>query len=385
MDKVVCESSLCAGCMACEDICPRNAIIVKDNIQSFSAVINLEKCINCKLCEKVCPSKNNINHLYPISWKQGWTSNDELRKKASSGGVASAIAQAFIANGGFVCSCEFQNGKFIFSLSENLKDVDNYSGSKYVKSNPIGMYKKIKEVLKSGKKVLLIALPCQVAATKLYIQDANLSENLYTIDLICHGTPSVKVLECFLNQHNQSLLNLKKIKFREKSNFKLSKNDMSFTKTNIMDSYTIGFLNSLFYTENCYHCKFATIQRISDVTLGDSWGSELNDDEKRKGISLVLSMTEKGEELIHATNLYLEPVDLERAIQSNAQLHHHSEIPKNYYSIMDKIKKGNSISQIVFFATPRKVIKQKIKSFLYLVLFEYKLKKHSGGGGIIHD
>ena len=387
MNKLVCEPNLCVGCMACEDICPCGAVRVEDNIQSFSALIDSEKCIGCKLCEKVCPGRNNIEQVHPIFWKQGWTCNDDIRRKSSSGGAACAIASSFISNGGVVCSCEFKDGEFIFSLCDNISDIDKYSGSKYVKSNPEGMYKKIREVLKQGKKVLLIALPCQIAAAKLYIREASLSRHLYTIDLICHGTPSVKVLECFLNQHNQSLKNINNITFRRKGNFSLSENDMSFSGSNAMDSYTIGFLSSLFYTENCYHCKFADIRRVSDLTLGDSWGSELDDTEKMKGISLLLGMTEKANELVQNANMHFEFVDLDKAVLSNAQLQHHSQMPQKYYTTINKIKKGDSIDHLVFFAYPQKVLKQKMKRLIYSIYSISRKdcnKSIQMGGGIIH-
>lgn len=42
------------------------------------------------------------------------------------------------------------------------------------------------------------------------------------------------------------------------------------------------FLGGLFYTENCYECKYAQLNRVSDITIGDSWGSELPTEEQKK-------------------------------------------------------------------------------------------------------
>ena len=41
------------------------------------------------------------------------------------------------------------------------------------------------------------------------------------------------------------------------------------------------------YTANCYLCVYANIKRISDITLNDSWGTELSSDEWNKGIELL--------------------------------------------------------------------------------------------------
>lgn len=40
----------------------------------------------------------------------------------------------------------------------------------------------------------------------------------------------------------------------------------------MFDKYTLAFLNSINYTENCYNCQYAKIERVSDLTIGDSWG-----------------------------------------------------------------------------------------------------------------
>ena len=56
----------------------------------------------------------------------------------------------------------------------------------------------------------------------------------------------------------------------------------------------ISFLTALSDTENCYSCKDAQEKRPGDITLGDSWGTELPENEWKKGISLILCQTEKG-------------------------------------------------------------------------------------------
>ena len=67
----------------------------------------------------------------------------------------------FIKSGGYVASCLFKNGDFVFEITNDLNEARCFAGSKYVKSNPTGIYKKINERLKTNK-VLFIGLPCQV-------------------------------------------------------------------------------------------------------------------------------------------------------------------------------------------------------------------------------
>ena len=50
----VCEKDMCAGCMACIDICPKDAITIRDSLHAYNAVIDTDKCVECTACHKVC-------------------------------------------------------------------------------------------------------------------------------------------------------------------------------------------------------------------------------------------------------------------------------------------------------------------------------------------
>lgn len=338
--KTVCEKDQCAGCMACIDICSQNAISIVDSLKAYNAVIDTRKCLNCNLCHKVCQKNFPAKSEHPIQWYQGWAENDTLREKGSSGGIASAVAKSFIENGGIVWSCTFKNGEFGFENAKHLEELGKFIGSKYVKSNPRGVYKQIKTSLKEGQKILFIGLPCQVSALKNYIGE-KLNDNLYTIDLICHGTPSPQVLELFLKQYGYSLRNLKNIQFRIKAKFMVYIDSKGVITNGVSDKYSIAFLNSLTYTENCYQCMYAKTDRVSDLTLGDSWGSELQSKEQKSGISLALCQTSKGMEILQEAELHLETVNIERAIQHNHQLLFSSKKPNGRDKFFSKLgKKG---------------------------------------------
>lgn len=373
--KTVCELNGCAGCMACTDICPKNAITIKDSLRFYNAIIDEQKCINCNLCHKICQECHMPDLKYPILWREGWAANPEIRMKSSSGGFATAITLAFVNSGGIVYSCSFINGQFIFTSANSEDGVKKFIGSKYVKSNPKGVYKNILMNLEKNKKVLLLGLPCQIAAAKNYVGD---HEEFYTIDLICHGTPSPRILEKFLNEYRYSLTSIKDITFRVKDCFGLSNEKISFTVPTVQDYYTMTFLNSISYTENCYECKYARLERVSDLTLGDSWGSKLPKSEKNKGISLALCQTEKGLRLLKQTNLYMEEVNLENAVKYNYQLQRPSAKPIQREKFFTMMEAGKKFSRIVWRCYPNRYIKNSIKTILY------KLKpfRDVGGGNI---
>lgn len=359
MKKTVCEINKCNACMACIDKCPKKCISIVDNLEYINAIKDFSKCINCQLCEKICPNNITIKKIKPIEWKQGWTEQIDIRKNSSSGGVASAIIKYFVESGGYVASCFFNGKDFVFDITNDINMLKKFSGSKYVKSNPIGIYKKIEEKLKTNK-VLFIGLPCQVASLKKIFGN---NDNLYLIDLICHGTPSKQLLFSYLNEIGYDVNNINDIKFREKNEFGIILNSKKIRDKHITDEYSFAFLNSLIYTENCYSCNYASIERVSDLTLGDSWGSELFS-QVNNGISLILIQNDKGKELILNANVKLYDVDLEKAIKNNQQLIEPSKLPKKRKKIFLEIKNNKKFKNIIFKLFPQFVIKQKIKSLL---------------------
>lgn len=359
----VCELNKCTGCMACIDICPKGAITIKDTLSAYNAEIDAGKCVNCNLCHHICQNNNIIKLNTPIEWYQGWASDESVRAIGASGGAASSIMRTFIANGGYVCSCVFVNGQFVFKVTNDKEDLIKFAGSKYVKSNPEGVYKQIKALLQQGNKVLFIGLPCQVSALILYI-GKSLSDNLFTIDLICHGTPSPMLLDNFLGQYKLSTIDIKDIKFRVKNKFQVRDGFKGVETTGITDSYLISFLNGLCYTQNCYLCQYAKLDRVSDITLGDSWGTELSSSEANKGISLILCQTHKGIDLINNSNLVLHNVELEKAILANKQLQSPSDIPKSRDQFFKGISEGIKYNKIICKLYPKQSLKQTIKKFL---------------------
>ena len=360
--KTVCDLNQCAGCMACVDICPKGAITIEDNLTAYNAVISENKCIDCNACHKVCQSNYPAKLLSPIKWYQGWAEVPDVRKHGSSGGIAIAVSQAFIKSGGIVCSCTFHKGEFIFEFAERLEELKKFAGSKYVKSNPRDIYKKIKKCLKNGYKILFIGLPCQISSLKNYI-DPQYKDNLYTVDLICHGTPAPKLLEMFLNQYGHTLAGLRDIRFRVKAKFMVYGDYKGIVTNGVSDKYSIAFLNSLTYTENCYSCQYACKERVADLTLGDSWGSELPMNEQKKGISLVLCQTEKGNQLLQMADIHLENVDIEKAIMNNHQLSHPSVMPKVRNEFYKRLR-NHKFNSLVFWYFPKQCLRQDIKQLL---------------------
>lgn len=353
--KTVCKIGTCAGCKACISICSQGAITYIDSIDSIECRIDEDKCIKCGRCYNVCPNIKNVTKKTPEEYMQAWAC-DRIRAHSSSGGAATAIMESFINNGGYVCSCAFESGEFIFKCTNNEIEINQFSGSKYVKSNPQNAYEIIGQLLKKQTKVLFIGLPCQVAGI---LNVFNNNMNLYTIDLICHGTPSSKLLNKYLEESDIDINSIVDIKFRYKSVFGIYSEKDKLCPGRVRDSYLSAFLDAVDYTENCYSCKYATFDRVSDLTLGDAWGQM--SETSNEGVSLILCQTKKGRELIDIANLTQHEVDIEKAVAANHQLKRPSYRHPNREKFMKAIKKGRSFRYAAFLANPKDSVKNSIK------------------------
>ena len=113
-----------------------------------------------------------------------------------------------------------------------------------------------------------------------------------------------------------------------------------------LDYFFKNFLRGNIFRENCYSCKYANDNRISDITLGDFWGlnkdSKAYDDE-RLGISVVICNNIKGEILFSLikNEITFDERTYDEAKKFNEQLKHPMKKSKQYYIFRENyLKKG---------------------------------------------
>ena len=105
--------------------------------------------------------------------------------------------------------------------------MNKVQGSKYVQSDLKDISKKILAKLSDGYKVIFSGTPCQVMAIKKIIPDI-LQDDIFYIDLVCHGTPSPDFLKKDL-EWNSGNKEISDITFRKKSKWCNSKSEFFLT------------------------------------------------------------------------------------------------------------------------------------------------------------
>lgn len=368
---MICEKKDCMGCFACFNICPQKCIKMVENEYGYIyPEIDKSNCINCGMCKKVCPEINSIDTNMPKEAYAMWIKSLEKRKMSTSGGAARAFSEVIIEDKGNVYGSCLKEGLNVEHICVNsLSEIDKISGSKYVHSYIENTYQKVKEDLLNDKIVLFVGTPCQVAGLRLYLGKGY--DKLYTVDLICHGVPSQQ----FMHDQVRSLignLDADNIIFRDNNTylFRIIKNNKVIAEQNRNDSaFVQAFDHNLILRENCYHCKFANIKRVADITIGDFWGIENNEkfnNQKDRGISLILINTEKGLALLKkCKKIYIEKRGLEEAINGNQHLTKPAKKNRNYkkfkllykkYGFVKAVNKALIIDKLI--VKIKKILKQ---------------------------
>ena len=311
--NTVIDKHKCTMCGACLNVCPVNAITVKEDDDGFAYPhINKDKCTNCGLCTKRCPALHpqNTSEIVeklptPVCYG-GYSKNDEVREKSSSGGVFSILADYVLSKGGYVCGAKFVKGATLeHVIINNKEDLAPLRGSKYVQSNVNDVYKKIKKLLEKDSYVLFTGTPCQVAA--LYQVLGKDYEKLLTVDLLCTGCPSQKIFKQHLNEitdNNEE--NITEIKFRDKRNgwrdywVTIKSPNKSTEVPATENAYMTGFTQKILIRKACTDCHFNRLPRQGDFTLGDFWGVEHQnkDIDDNKGTSAILVNTTKAQNIL---------------------------------------------------------------------------------------
>lgn len=325
MEQVYEERKDCCGCSACSAVCPQNAIeMIRDEYGFWYPQIRQEKCIDCGLCSKICgfQKKEKSKSAEPIVYA-AVNKNDKRRMSSSSGGMFIELAHAVIKKDGCVYGAEFdEEFNVVHERETGFQGCMALQGSKYVQSNMNDCYRRIQKDLLDGKIVLFVGVPCQVGGLKTFLQKDY--ENLYLIDLACHGVASPRVWSSYKEKLSQGR-KIKSVSFRDKSNgwkkfsLKVEFESDSYIANQDIDPYLTLFLEKLIVRESCFHCPYNSYFRQGDITLGDFWGIEackpyLDDN---KGTSVLLVNSEKGRLLFESIkdNIIYEKSNTKECLQ----------------------------------------------------------------------
>lgn len=349
------EKINCTGCEACANICPTNAICMETDKEGFwYPKILFDKCISCGACERVCPNLHEVKKQESANPQvyAAWSLNEEVRLNSTSGGIFSELAGVILKQGGYVCGAVYNEEHLVEHFITNTQEgLERIRQSKYVQSRIGNIYQQIEQLLKDEAKILFCGTPCQCTALKNYLEMKNVStENLWIADFICRGSNSPKVYRGFLDDLESTYHSkVKKVWFKNKTygwnrfSTKIEfENGEAYLEDRTHDLYIKGYIEKdLYMRPSCTTCKHKGFPRVSDITLADFWGIELNDRTKDsdKGTSMVLLHSDKGMALFNdiKEHVFYEEKTLQEASRGNVCMYHSVPFGKNRADFMKEI------------------------------------------------
>lgn len=349
----------CCGCGACVDICPKNAISLSQDKETFLyPIIDRKKCVDCGLCEKACPLNFScFQNCNSVKSYVGTYKSKNVIYDSSSGGAFTAIYQTFIKLGYIVYGVQFSEQlKVVHGKAFSEKECEKFRKSKYIQSNTVGCFKSIEKDLCSGNRVLFSGVSCQCAALVSYLDAKNISkENLVTVNLLCHGVPSQAIFDKYLEEERKeegAIVYQYKFRNKEPKRDKVNSrtaliefsNGNKYIRTMDNDPFLRGYYTRLFYRPSCETCHFTCKERLTDFTIADAWNIEKIKPNYRpvEGVSLILFNTEKARSTFNSIEeiMDLEEVSSEWALTSQRLFRAPTDMHKNrdqFFELWQKI------------------------------------------------
>ncbi len=308
MIKQVLDNNMCTGC----GLCTHDSM----SFDSLGYLRPLNEQINDDISRNCCPGIE-VSHLnnhtsYDLAWgpivasRRGFSTDKEVRNKASSGGAISSILMYLVDSGevdgviqvGVENNNPIINGTFVNTSYEEILEC---SGSRYSPSSPLSI---IRDVLSDDKVYAIVAKPCDIAAMrKLKSLNSEYDKKFkYLISFFCAGVPSLNGTKEILNKFGISEDDLIDFRYRGEGWPGLT---TAKTRQGLSHSMTYneswGTILNKHLQARCKVCADG-IGEAADIVCADAWdksdGAGYPSFEEKEGQSLIISRTKLGEQIL---------------------------------------------------------------------------------------
>lgn len=205
----------------------------------------------------------------------GFATDDNIRYRATSGGVGTALLKYLFESGKIVNALSFY-----YDTEKNayepciIYQYDDYvqTGSIY---QEINIYKFLKNQLQSGQingDIAFFCLPCQALAIRKLFEQTGFTT--YLLGLTCSSQQSIEATSYLLKRVGLDFSRVINLQYRGNgwpSGVQIKKNngEMLFVSNN-SSLWSDIFHSRLFIQKRCFYCQ-NTLNKYSDVVLADPW------------------------------------------------------------------------------------------------------------------
>lgn len=235
--------------------------------------------------------------------------------ESSSGGAFVALSEVFLNNGDAVIApiYDYVTHTNKFRLIQNKEQRNKARGSKYMQSVMGTIFIDAMQWLHSNpeKKLLFFGVGCQADSFRKFAEMKGFRNRVTIVDIICHGSPSPKLWReyaAYLEKKHGG--NIEFLTFKDKRDGWIRPTAYARIKGKeiFLKNYVGMFYSKCALRPSCHTCKYATIGRKSDITIGDFWHIEdtIPDFYDEKGTSLFLIHTNEGLHLFDCAKEMME-------------------------------------------------------------------------------
>lgn len=313
---------LCTGCGSCVGICPTKVMDMVYIDHEPEPVLS-GNCNGCSLCYEMCPGKDipfpAMEKLVYGREKEpdneplgiyracvaGYATDDEIRSRGTSGGIASAlliyaleqglIDQALV--GEWDADVPWHTRPLAASSREDVLRAAK-TKSQVVFTNAL-----IGEALQKGGKVATVGVGCHIEAVrKLQVKypSHRLSKSVaFTLGLFCYSNYYTFATELIILERTgiKSLDEVARVEYRvgkPHGNLRVTGKD---GQVYLVQGTEAHMLFRAFSRNRCDMC-LDWCNELSDIALGDYWGDRVDGKDMKPGWSTIIVRTETGERLL---------------------------------------------------------------------------------------
>lgn len=328
---------------------------------------------------------------FAIAAYAAYSKNENIRLQSSSGAIFTLFAENVIHENGAVYGVAMTDDCYEARFFR-VTDIDSLAklrGSKYLQAKLGDTYIQVKNDLEKGLSVLFSGTGCQVNGLKTFL--GREYDNLFCIDVICHGTPSPALWRKYVkHMEDKNESKLIHVNFRCKdsswNDFGMKEIDEHSNEVYIskdIDPFMQMFLRDYCLRPSCYKC-IAKDKKCSDISIADFWGIESVAPEMcdGKGTSLILVRTKKGKKAFEQINdkIVMKTVSYEDAVKGNPAEYRSAKRPeqRDTFFIDMKMMDFSELKQkyVVKIQVP---LKRRVKNAIKKIALQTPFRRLLGG------
>ena len=342
----VVADGLCVQCGTCAGLCPHEAIEMRWSLaRGWLPLVDEGRCKDCGACLAVCPGRG-LDFARTAWWRAagegapapdflgpwrglwfGWATDEEMRYRGASGGVATAIVTGALADDLIDAAILVRPARDKALAMEPFvaRSPDEIAGCRGSKYNMVALNTALRAVLAHAGRYALVGLPC-------HIQGLRLAQRRYprlrdrvvlALGIFCGWSAEPRATALAARRLGLEPAALSRVRYRGPGwpgGLRLETADGVVRERPYPDYYDDDRAMRAFTAPRCRLCPDG-LAELADVSVGDAWLERFAGSE---GVSDLIARTPAGEALLARlgrTCLTLTPAGPCEMLRSQRETH----------------------------------------------------------------